>query len=204
MERIKKDVIDEKDEVIIIYYNEKRLNFCIFFNLIKDDLLENISKNRVIINKEIKKPISFYFNYYRKNEEYDEDNNDCCCGHSTDINFGINGISVDYFVKDILNNCNKIIYYTIYVLRKFFINRVDKKFIIYSFEVSIMKNQHMELHKEKFCKSLHDELIKEVHKRKFHKDLHNELMLVAWHPKRVVDWCYDIEEQEIYNSLPDE
>ena len=40
------------------------------------------------------------------------------------------------------------------------------------------------------------------HKKKFYKDLHNDLMVVAWHPKRVVDWCYDIEEQEIFNSLP--
>ena len=41
-------------------------------------------------------------------------------------------------------------------------------------------------------------------KQAIYKDLHDELMKVARHPKRVVDWCYDIEEQAIYNSLPGE
>ena len=73
------------------------------------------------------------------------------------------------------------------------INKFDNKFIVNSFEVIIfLKND------------LHVDLIKAINKSKFYKGLHDDLMVTAWHPKRVVDWCYDIEEKEIYNSLPDE
>ena len=70
------------------------------------------------------------------------------------------------------------------------INNFDKKYIVNSIDLNIY-----------FRKDLNDDLIKAIHKNKFYKDLHDELMVIAWHPSRYLDWCIDVEELKFLKGV---
>ena len=89
--------------------------------------------------------------------------------------FGIESLPDDEFVSSLL-----IIAIKDY--RENF-NRGDD-FIIDSMVVSICTNPYKINHKNKFYKSLYDDLMK-----------------VAWHPSRYLDWCIDVEELKFLEEL---
>jgi len=36
---------------------------------------------------------------------------------------------------------------------------------------------------------------------KIHKSIHDEMIVVAWHPKRFQDWCYDEDDKKLVNEM---
>ena len=50
-------------------------------------------------------------------------------------------------------------------------------FIIISFKVTLYTNMH-----------------KIIHKNKFYKSLYDDIMEVAWNPDRFMNWCLDFED----------
>ena len=49
--------------------------------------------------------------------------------------------------------------------------------------------------------SIHHDLLRHLHKRKFFKKIHDEVLSVAWHPDRFFDWCVDEEEKEFLEEM---
>ena len=88
------------EDIDINYLNEKELSFCDFIEEIKEDLLKKISKNRCFIDE---KNSHIYFEIIY----YDDNDDDDGISYYADINFGVNGICTDKFVKDLLNCANE-------------------------------------------------------------------------------------------------
>ena len=195
-----------KTELMFFYefINNKRLNFCDFINEIKEDIMKKISKNRKFIdyhNKpyipEKEKNISFSIKLIQdKNLCYPND-----IFLKTDRNFDIDGLSEVDFVKAALccaddellsfvtgydkSNSfyfdayykNRSEYHVKYSYNPVKIYKFDEKFHVGKIEMGIFLNYFKVIHKEKFFRRLHD-----------------EIMEVAWHPTRYLDWCVDFEE----------
>ena len=64
---------------------------------------------------------------------------------------------------------------------------------ILCFELNNLQNDWNDLrhHKYKYIFSLSGDLYKVMHKRKYYKSLHTDLLPIAWHPDRYLDWCID-------------
>ena len=202
------------EKINLEYFNNKELNICDFIEEIKGDLLKNLSKNREYLTKKFWFcwPINFCAVYHNKNYGFEH-----CIHFGEKTIFGVGGIYTNEFARKILEIANKDFFGNEYeydfdpcygwvivngeAIRHFYKNGVylayhdeecqidlfDKNFILKKLYVCVNLNEHKIAHKELFFKSLRD-----------------DLLVVAWHPKRVVDWCYDIEEQVIFNSLPNE
>ena len=167
------------------YYNKEKLGFCDFIEVIKEDLLKHISKNRGFIHE---KDRYIYFTI-----NYDDDCVEYGFGCHSNINFGVNGICVDKFVKDLLNCANEEyeerlkeyvdenvgVYYPYfngeyvnyfdyydnyyggvdgYYDKECNINKFDKEFTVLSLEVDIYVNEYKINHKNKFYKNLNKEI----------------------------------------------
>ena len=200
MERLVKNVNTGKIFISLKYYNRKKLRICDFIETIREDLLKKISKNRGFIDK---KNGYIYFEIIYYNKDDDEYDNERPFNYYEDINFGVNGICGDKFVKNLLNYANKKFkeilkdyvgfeyyyeneeyilgdgYHEIfgYYDKECNINKFDKNFIVGSLNVEINIDSY-----------------KLEHKKKFYKTLHNDLMEVAWGTDRVLNWCLDFEE----------
>ena len=144
------------------YYNGKKLNVCDFIESIKEDLLKILSKNRGFAEEkqdddiDVKYAIQFRITY-----EIFDDGTSFCYYPST--KFGVNGICVNKFTKDLINCANEN--YEKYG-GKFFcfgeefdIKKFDEKSTINFFDVTIWVNYDRITHKEKFYKKLHDEIV---------------------------------------------
>ena len=215
---------EEDNYIEFKYFNLEKLSICDFIEEIKEDLLKNLSKNREYFSDVIyfyksgivlENNISVNVEYYAKDDNYYFEG---VMSLYKNKDFAVDGISVNEFVKELLENANEYYFkeeynyyynslfgcwvlenhealdhfykngvYLAYYDKKCNIDAFDKKFFIKKLRVSVFLNEY-----------------KIAHKEAFYKNLHNDLIKAAWRPKRVVDWCYDIEEQEIFNSLPDE
>ena len=51
-------------------------------------------------------------------------------------------------------------------------------------------------HKCRYFEALSVDLYKAVHKRNYYRLLCDDLAPIAWHPDRVIDWCYKKEKEE--------
>ena len=52
------------------------------------------------------------------------------------------------------------------------------------------------IHKAKHFRSLSADLYKAVHKRRYYRLLCDDLAPIAWHPNRVIDWCFTEDEKD--------
>ena len=96
--KVKEEVYNGVRLIDFYYYNKKKLGFCFFIEEIKEDLLKHISKNRgFILNENIIFLIDYTDYKYFLGHIIDE----------FDIIFGVNGICVKKFVKDLLNCANE-------------------------------------------------------------------------------------------------
>ena len=56
----------------------------------------------------------------------------------------------------------------------------------------------------KYCKQkvlYFENRLRMIHKKRYYKSLCNDSLPVAWHPDRVVDWCFDEEEKRDLRRL---
>ena len=190
-----------KDTVDIKYFNEKELGFCDFIEEIKEDFLKNISKNRGLLFEG--KCIAFDVYYFNKHKDgyetiyYYCDINfgvkeicvdkfckgilNCANEHYIDL-FGNYVGNEENYIELQRDNENWEFYdyirnFSGYYDKECNINRFDNNFIIEIVNIRLQMDTYKLLHKEKFYKSLYD-----------------ELMAIAWHPSRYLDWCIDFEE----------
>ena len=193
------------------YQNDRKVGICDFIEQIKDSVLKNLSQNREYFSEYIYCKHVMLCNNISGSIEYCANDDGYyfqgAISFSKNKDFGVGGISVNDFVKELLEIANedffeeeynyynhpvygRIIenhealdhYYKNGVFLAYYdkecnINAFDKRFYVTSLEVSIFLDKNKILHKELFYKPLHD-----------------ELMAVAWHPSRYLDWCIDFEE----------
>ena len=206
------------------YYNDEKMSFCDFIESIKEDLLKTISENREFIDyyhyveDEDEDPYSYLDKYDNKfikfeitySNYYEEDYDIIYYGgrwiiFKSGINFDIDGMDVDNFVKSALNCSNEMLkdyvegdngpfsycfdkYYDdcfeyfncwgeSYLKKQCNINNFDEKFFVKELDFIIYLNQE-----------------KINHKNKFYKDFHMELIERTWNSSRYLDWIVDIEE----------
>ena len=209
------------------YYNKEKLGFCDFIEVIKEDLLKHISKNRgFICEEDLFMPkrqgiINEKGRYIHFTINYDYGDDDHGFSYCDDINFGVNGICVFKFVKDLLNCANEEYKEWLkeyvdenmggayrYVNEDYvrlngydeYYGRVDGYEGYYDKECNINK-----FDKEFTVYSLEVDIYvnedKIIHKKKFYKSLYDDLMKVAWHPSRYLDWCIDVEELKFLEEL---
>ena len=57
------------------------------------------------------------------------------------------------------------------------------------------------IHKAKHFEALSVDLYKAVHKRNYYRLLCDDLAPIAWHPDRVIDWCFTEDEKKKCNIL---
>ena len=149
-----------------VYYNKEELNFCDFIEAIKENLLKHFTKNRGFIFAKDSRKKYIKFSICCDNRR--DDTYDYRFSHKAYVNFGVNGICANAFVKDLLKSANKKFEATsfdehkCYRGKKFNVTNFDKKFIVDSLSVSMQLNQNKVLHKEKFYKKLHDEIVAAV------------------------------------------
>ena len=48
---------------------------------------------------------------------------------------------------------------------------------------------------------VHEELFRYHHKRQFLRKINDELLLIAWHPDRVYDWCFDEKQKGFLEEM---
>ena len=177
------------------YYNKEKLLTKDFLNEMNKEFLSFLSKNRVFLfdplgNKKETIKLKIYYKLIKDgkiffNYEY--------CLINLDKGILLNDGKVILAYDDFKDYWEKLINEANYFYEKNYKNLDNREInnineiIIDSLKIELFENR-----------------LKIKHKEKFYKNLHGDLIVVAWHPKRVVDWCYDIEEKEIYNSLPDE
>ena len=118
----------EKREINFKYINEKRLGFCDFIELIREDLLKNISKNRGFIHPN-RNPNVYFFIEYGDNKHII---------YYADEKFGLGGICVDNFCKELLKEANVMYYGNICEYAH------DRDFIYYDYvpDYDVFCNRH--------------------------------------------------------------
>ena len=57
------------------------------------------------------------------------------------------------------------------------------------------------VYKQRYFASLSADLYQAVHKRQYFHSLRDELAPIAWHPDRVIDWCFDEDEKRDLKRL---
>ena len=62
-------------------------------------------------------------------------------------------------------------------------------------EIADIHQQREKVHKSLYFESLSADIYKAVHKRRYWKSIDSDLLPVAWHPNRVVDWCFNEDEK---------
>ena len=161
------------------YFNEKELEIGDFIDSMNKDLLKVISKNYGFLDKDSPPDIKIiYFDkndgemfiYYWEDEEIDFDKGLILFDEISELlidNAGYERYQKQKYFMDIYNDEDDDDYYS---------NSMND-FIIYSIKITLYKDAH-----------------KVLHKKKFYKPLHDELMAAAWHPSRYLDWCIDFEE----------
>ena len=105
-----------KLDIILRYINKKRVCFCDFIELIKEDLLKRLSKIRGFIDYNPYDDDGIFDIYDEKSdhiyfdiifESYVDENIIGGIEFTRNKNFGVNGIYVDKFVKEVLKIANK-------------------------------------------------------------------------------------------------
>ena len=205
------------DRLEVVYENDKKLSICDFIEEIKEDLRQRLSKNRQDFldtwDYGVDEPNEIIFEVGYSDGDFFH----LIC-FTAKRGLGVNEICVKKFVKKIFKAANRSFpdnicqydyspsgdwcisnwddfnyfydedgVYLGYYDHECRIDTFDKKFLIEKLSVFLRLNEYRIAYKETI-----------------YMDFYNELMVVTWHPDRVMDWCRDIEEQAIYNSLPDE
>ena len=153
----------QKKKIEFKYINEKRLGIYDFVESIKTDLIKKISKNRGFIDEFVGFRIWWEYSAF--------------CFPVNIKKFGFESLPTDEFVSALLSitnyNYRECLEEEYYDMDDDFFN----DFIIDSMEIIIYTDAYKILHKQKFL-----------------KDLHDEIMGIAWHPNRFQEWCLDTEE----------
>ena len=156
------------------YYNDKKLNVCDFIESIKEDLLKILSKNRGFIEeKQGDEDDDKYAIKIRISYEIFEDGTSFY--YYSNSKFGVNGICVNKFTKDLINCANE----------KY--EKCGGKFFSFE-EECVIKKFDEKSHIDFFDVIIYVNYDKITHKKKFYQKLHDEIVAAVWQPSRYLDF----------------
>ena len=180
-------------ELEIVCVNDEELRICDFIEENKEAIYQNLTRNRqyLIGNEKIVIGVEYYSEFFSSSFAF-----------TTKLTFGVDGISVNDFVKKILRYINRDFNnycpeYSFSLSGEFFISNWE------DFNISHDENGFYLGYFDKECriKTFDDKFIiyrlevilkldeyKIKHKNKFHQKLHDEIFESVWQPRRYLDF----------------